>query len=73
MIDLLTLGWFSKSCLWSFKDINAGVAFIGSMRLDIFKSSAMVFSSWLISVLILSEKTKIFLEALIFLLSFSSS
>ena len=43
------LGWFSKSCLWSFNDINAGVSFIGSIRLDIFKSLAIDFSSWLIS------------------------
>ena len=39
------LGWFSKFCLWSFSDINAGVSFIGSIRLDIFKSLAIDFSS----------------------------
>ena len=45
-IDLLTLpswllaglirwhlGWFSKSCLWSFRDVNADDSFIGSKRL----------------------------------------
>ena len=45
------LGWFSKSCLWSFNYINAGFSFIGSIRLDIFKSPAIDFSSWLISFL----------------------